>query len=73
MNRILIGLAMICIGVVHIVAAHKEWGWYVNNYQVKPILRSKGRTGMRWYTYLMCSPCIIFGIYLLLTEGSLGS
>jgi len=73
MNSVLLGTGLIIVGVVHIVAAHKEWGWYVNNYQIKPILKSKGHSGLKLYTYLMCSPCIGFGVYMLVSGDAMSS
>lgn len=67
MNSTLLGLGLIAVGVLHIVAAHKEWGWYVNNYQLRSLYRSGG---LLPYTYLMCSPCIGFGVYVLATGGA---
>ncbi len=69
MPNFLAALLLIGVGALHIAAVQKQWGWFMNNYQVKAIRRSMGDGGLRMYTYATCAACIGFGLYLL-TTGS---
>ena len=56
-----IGFVVLFAGVLHLVALHKKWGWYMNNWQSTPMREQFGETGFAVFTYAVCTACIVFG------------
>lgn len=58
-------LTVVSIGVLHIVALHKRWGWYMNNYQSAPMREQWGEGGFALYSYAIFTACIVFGAMIM--------
>lgn len=63
MSEYILGIIMIAIGGIHILAHRLRWGWYMNNWQSRPMREAWGETGFALFTYVTCAACIGFGIY----------
>ena len=66
MSEPVFGIIMIIIGAVHILAHTLKWGWYMNNWQSRPMREAWGETGFALFTYAICAACIGFGLYILM-------
>ncbi|MDB2438639.1 hypothetical protein N9W89_07965 [Hellea sp.] len=65
-SHIIIGMVAISVGVLHLVALHKEWGWYMNNWQSRSIREQWGEGSFVAVTYFACTACIVIGFMSIL-------
>jgi len=59
------GVLILSVGVLHLIALRKKWGWYMNNYQSAPMREQWGEEGFALYSYLVFSVCIALGLMLI--------